>query len=107
MHSFEVHSNESVCRKKVRLGLEQFTGSGGDQAPCLFTKRTPRGTNAQKMTVIGAAHREGGGTHRRGGTRSRRTPSILQGPGSRPRAATRGANDAGYDGRRMHAAQGS
>ena len=23
MHSFEVHSNESVCRKKVRLGLEQ------------------------------------------------------------------------------------
>ena len=22
-HSFEVHSNESVCRKKVRLGLEQ------------------------------------------------------------------------------------
>ena len=23
MHSFEVHSNESECRKKVRLGLEQ------------------------------------------------------------------------------------
>ena len=23
MHSFEVHSNESTCRKKVRLGLEQ------------------------------------------------------------------------------------
>ena len=23
MHSFEVHSNESACRKKVRLGLEQ------------------------------------------------------------------------------------
>ena len=23
MHSFEVHWNESVCRKKVRLGLEQ------------------------------------------------------------------------------------
>ena len=23
MHSFEVHSNESVCRKKVCLGLEQ------------------------------------------------------------------------------------
>ena len=22
-HSFEVHSNESACRKKVRLGLEQ------------------------------------------------------------------------------------
>ena len=26
MHSFEVHSNESVCRKKVRLGLEQVIG---------------------------------------------------------------------------------
>ena len=23
MHSFEVHSNESTCRKKVRLGLKQ------------------------------------------------------------------------------------
>ena len=23
MHIFEVHSNESACRKKVRLGLEQ------------------------------------------------------------------------------------
>ena len=23
IHSFEVHSNESACRKKVRLGLEQ------------------------------------------------------------------------------------
>ena len=23
MHSFEVHLNESACRKKVRLGLEQ------------------------------------------------------------------------------------
>ena len=23
MHSFEVHSNESACRKKVRIGLEQ------------------------------------------------------------------------------------
>ena len=23
MHSCEVHSNESACRKKVRLGLEQ------------------------------------------------------------------------------------
>ena len=25
MHSFEVHSNESACRKKARLGLEQVT----------------------------------------------------------------------------------
>ena len=23
MHSFEVHSNESVCRKSGRLGMEQ------------------------------------------------------------------------------------
>ena len=23
MNSFELHSNESACRKKVRLGLEQ------------------------------------------------------------------------------------
>ena len=23
MHSFEVHSNESACKKKVRLGMEQ------------------------------------------------------------------------------------
>ena len=23
MHSFEVHSNQRACRKKVRLGLEQ------------------------------------------------------------------------------------
>ena len=30
MHSFEVHSNESACRKKVRLGLEQvITSSSG------------------------------------------------------------------------------
>ena len=25
MHRFEVHSNESVCRKSGRLGLEQVT----------------------------------------------------------------------------------
>ena len=29
MHSFEVHSNESACRKKVRLGLEEVVGRGG------------------------------------------------------------------------------
>ena len=27
MHSFEVHSNESACRKKVRLGLEQVVST--------------------------------------------------------------------------------
>ena len=26
MHSFEVHSNESACRKGGRLGLEQVLG---------------------------------------------------------------------------------
>ena len=26
MHSFEVHSNESACRKSDRLGLEQVLG---------------------------------------------------------------------------------
>ena len=26
MHSFEVHSNESACRKSGRLGLEQVLG---------------------------------------------------------------------------------
>ena len=29
MNSFEVHSNESACRKKVRLGLEEVVGRGG------------------------------------------------------------------------------
>ena len=28
-HSFEVHSNESVCKKKVRLRLEQVIGGLG------------------------------------------------------------------------------
>ena len=27
MHSFEVHSNESACRKSGRLGLEQVTST--------------------------------------------------------------------------------
>ena len=29
MHSFEVHSNESACRKSGRLGLEQVLGGLG------------------------------------------------------------------------------
>ena len=28
MHSFEVHSNESACRKSGRLGLEQVSRIG-------------------------------------------------------------------------------
>ena len=27
MHSFELHSNESACRKKVHIGLEQVLSS--------------------------------------------------------------------------------
>ena len=34
MHSFEVHSNESACRKKVRLKLEQvYTSLGLKENP--------------------------------------------------------------------------
>ena len=33
MHSFEVHSNESACRKKVRLGLEQINRRSQSRAP--------------------------------------------------------------------------
>ena len=29
MHSFEVHSNESACRKSDRLGLEQVLNLNG------------------------------------------------------------------------------
>ena len=42
MHIFEVHSNESACRKKVRLGLEQVLWMGrgltqGDpESPIIF-----------------------------------------------------------------------
>ena len=36
MHSFEVHSNESACRKKVRLGLEQVFGGQYWKIPSLY-----------------------------------------------------------------------
>ena len=45
MHSFEVHSNESACRKKVLLGLEQvyrwqqYTKSGDSRASDNHSKR--------------------------------------------------------------------
>ena len=33
MHSFEVHSNESACRKSGRLGLEQVHDAGRNEDP--------------------------------------------------------------------------
>ena len=36
MHSFEVHSNESACRKKVRLGLEQVSSKEGPKLPTVL-----------------------------------------------------------------------
>ena len=33
MHSFEVHSNESACRKKVRLGLEKVLQTDAGATP--------------------------------------------------------------------------
>ena len=32
MHSFELHSNESACRKKGRLGLEQVMYKNYDKS---------------------------------------------------------------------------
>ena len=32
MHSFEVHSNESTCRKSGHLGLEQVIGGDADKS---------------------------------------------------------------------------
>ena len=34
-HSFEVHSNESACRKKVRLGLEQVITMEDTSSPTI------------------------------------------------------------------------
>ena len=58
------------------------------------------------MTGVVTAYREGGGKQRREGICGGRTPRGGQGPGCRPRVET-GENDAGYDGRRRHAAQGT
>ena len=43
MHSFEVHSNESARRKKVRLGLEQvlFMSSNNDYPESNFSLFQP------------------------------------------------------------------
>ena len=42
MHSFEVHSNESACRKKVRLGLEQVMyGKIGNKVADILASKHP------------------------------------------------------------------
>ena len=69
---------------------EQLPGSKGARAPRPRAKWTPGETKAQKMTGIGAEHRERGGTKRRGWTRGGRTPRGRQEPGCRPRAKTGG-----------------
>ena len=42
MHSFEVHSNESACRKQVRLGLEQVNRSNA---------KSTRSTNSEQLAL--------------------------------------------------------
>ena len=39
MHSFEVHSNESACTKKVRLGMEQVLYDVVDLIPSFQTMK--------------------------------------------------------------------
>ena len=41
MHSFEVHSNESACRKSGRLGLEQVSETLTDVANTLVDIEIP------------------------------------------------------------------
>ena len=38
MHSFEVQSNESTCRKKVCLGLEQVVSHAGFDDPFISSE---------------------------------------------------------------------
>ena len=40
MHSFEVHSNESACRKSGRLGLEQVLSAVGGKITSKFPEAT-------------------------------------------------------------------
>ena len=55
MHSFEVHLNESACRKKVRLGLEQvitianYRNAVNQQLPGGETKKTRCNINENNM----------------------------------------------------------
>ena len=50
MHSFEVHSNESACRKKVRFGLEQVSVGIHNTS-----KHTHRGGYIQRVDVVNNA----------------------------------------------------
>ena len=38
MHGFEVHSNESACRKSGRLGLDQVKGDMGASARVITSR---------------------------------------------------------------------
>ena len=40
MHSFEVHSNESACRKSRRLGLEQVLRKNGLKQSARMQRRS-------------------------------------------------------------------
>ena len=50
MHSFEVHSNESACRKKVRLGLEQVHSRSGKHRK-IYKENYRKGTSG-KLTSM-------------------------------------------------------
>ena len=39
MHSFEVHSNESACRKSGRLGLEQVYSAAQVRTRCYWIQK--------------------------------------------------------------------
>ena len=43
MHSFEVHSDESACRKKVHLGLEQVIRWFRFPSSMMHTKNNMKG----------------------------------------------------------------
>ena len=52
MHSFEVHSNESACRKSGRLGLDQVITTlvpGGDRGVLLKLKKSSNFTCAESF----------------------------------------------------------
>ena len=53
MHSFEVRSNESPCRKKVHIGLEQVNGT---YARCIVTGNALKDDfwKIVKVTVLGS-----------------------------------------------------
>ena len=61
MHSFEVHSNECTCRKKVRLGLEQVQIEGAYKRNNIFCQilGMKRKLHWEKMSMTGNQPRSG------------------------------------------------